>query len=53
MSPAANCRSGVCGACRTPVVKGRVVHHPEPITPPADGMAYLCCATPICDVVIA
>ena len=33
MAPSANCRSGVCGACRAGLLSGSVYHSPEPIIP--------------------
>jgi len=51
--PAANCRSGVCGACRTPLLGGCVDHDPEPALPVGANAAYLCCAVPLGDVVLA
>ncbi len=41
-----SCRTGVCQTCRTAVLSGAVVHDPEPVEPPADGAALLCCAQP-------
>jgi len=53
LAPAANCRSGVCGACRTPLLGGCVNHDPEPALPIGADAAYLCCAVPLGDVVLA
>jgi CDP-4-dehydro-6-deoxyglucose reductase len=52
-----SCRSGVCRTCRGRVVEGRVdlgAVHPNylPESDRAAGLALLCCATPLSDVVI-
>lgn len=52
LSPPANCRSGACGACRTLLLAGSVHHSPEPLLP-AGTDAFLCCAVPLSDVVLA
>jgi len=53
LAPAANCRGGVCGACRTPLLSGSVNHDPEPALPIGTDAAYLCCAVPVSDVILA
>jgi ferredoxin-NADP reductase/ferredoxin len=40
------CRSGVCHNCESGLVAGEIAYAPEPLGPPADGNALLCCATP-------
>ena len=49
---AAGCRIGSCHSCRTQVLGGSVRHDPEPLEPPPDGSALLCCALPEGDVVL-
>ena len=49
---AAGCRIGSCHSCRTEVLDGSVRHDPEPLEPPPDGSALLCCALPEGDVVL-
>ena len=49
---AAGCRIGSCHSCRTQVLDGSVRHDPEPLEPPPDGSALLCCALPEGDVVL-
>lgn len=49
---ASGCRMGACHGCRAAVVAGTVRHDPEPIDPPPDGSALLCCAVPEGDVVL-
>ena len=49
---ASGCRIGSCHSCRTQVLDGSVRHDPEPLEPPPDGSALLCCALPEGDVVL-
>ena len=49
---ASGCRIGSCHGCRTEVLDGSVRHDPEPLEPPPDGSALLCCALPEGDVVL-
>jgi ferredoxin-NADP reductase/MOSC domain-containing protein YiiM len=46
------CRSGVCHACATPVVSGRVDYQPEPLDPPSGEQALICCAVPDSEVIL-
>lgn len=41
-----SCRAGVCHACATPLLAGRVHHTPDPPATPPDGQVLLCCARP-------
>jgi ferredoxin len=41
-----SCRTGVCHTCETPLISGQVAYSPEPVEPPADGSALICCAKP-------
>jgi ferredoxin-NADP reductase/MOSC domain-containing protein YiiM len=47
-----SCRTGVCHTCETTVIAGTVAYHPEPIEPPTDGSALICCSQPSEDVVL-
>ncbi|WP_370963802.1 MOSC domain-containing protein [Amycolatopsis sp. cg9] len=47
-----SCRTGVCHTCVTPVLSGSVSYEPEPLEPPAEGEALVCCARPSEDVVL-
>jgi ferredoxin-NADP reductase/MOSC domain-containing protein YiiM/ferredoxin len=47
-----SCRTGVCHNCETTVIKGAVDYDPDPVEPPADGNALICCSTPRDDVVL-
>ncbi len=41
-----SCRTGVCHSCETSLISGNVAYGPEPVEPPADGSALICCAQP-------
>jgi ferredoxin-NADP reductase len=41
------CRAGLCGACTTRVVSGRVGYDVEPVAPIAPGEMLLCCGHPL------
>jgi ferredoxin-NADP reductase/MOSC domain-containing protein YiiM len=47
-----SCRVGVCHTCVTPVLSGEVTYSPDPLEPPADGEALVCCTRPDGDVVL-
>jgi ferredoxin-NADP reductase/MOSC domain-containing protein YiiM len=47
-----SCRTGVCHTCETSLVSGRVDYSPDPVEPPADGSALICCAQPHDDLVL-
>ena len=47
-----SCRTGVCHTCETALVTGRVEYSPEPVEPPAEGSALICCSTPTADIVL-
>ena len=47
-----SCRTGVCHTCETAVVAGDVDYEPDPVEPPADGQALICCARPREDLVL-
>jgi ferredoxin len=46
------CRTGVCHTCETGLISGGVGYRPEPLEPPADGNALICCSRPQGDIVI-
>ncbi len=46
------CRTGVCHTCETGLIMGAVGYQPEPVEPPADGNALICCCRPQGDIVI-
>jgi ferredoxin-NADP reductase/MOSC domain-containing protein YiiM/ferredoxin len=41
-----SCRTGVCHNCETTLIAGNVEYSPEPVEPPADGSALICCSQP-------
>jgi ferredoxin-NADP reductase/MOSC domain-containing protein YiiM/ferredoxin len=47
-----SCRTGVCHTCETALITGRVDYNPDPVEPPADGSALICCSRPEDDVVL-
>ncbi|MBR0684331.1 MOSC domain-containing protein [Bradyrhizobium manausense] len=48
----ANCRTGVCGACRQTIRQGTVFHLTEPPFPLAPHDVLTCCAVPTSDLAI-
>jgi ferredoxin-NADP reductase/MOSC domain-containing protein YiiM len=47
-----SCRTGVCHTCETGLLSGTVAYSPDPVEPPADGNALICCSQPADDVVL-
>jgi ferredoxin-NADP reductase/MOSC domain-containing protein YiiM/ferredoxin len=47
-----SCRTGVCHNCETTLIEGVLDYNPEPVEPPADGSALICCSQPRDDVVL-
>jgi len=47
-----SCRTGVCHNCETTLIAGGVDSGPEPVDPPADGSALICCSQPRENVVL-
>jgi ferredoxin-NADP reductase/ferredoxin len=47
-----SCRTGVCHNCETTLVAGNLEYSPDPVEPPADGSALICCSQPRDDVVL-
>jgi ferredoxin-NADP reductase/MOSC domain-containing protein YiiM/ferredoxin len=41
-----SCRTGVCHTCETTLIAGNVGYSPDPVEPPADGSALICCSQP-------
>jgi ferredoxin len=46
------CRTGVCHTCETTLVAGNLNYSPDPVEPPADGSALICCSQPRDNVVL-
>jgi ferredoxin len=40
------CRSGVCHNCESGLIEGELDYTPEPLDPPAEGNALICCSAP-------
>jgi hypothetical protein len=47
-----SCRTGVCHTCETTLIAGDVEYSPDPVEPPIDGSALICCSQPRDDVVL-
>ena len=47
-----SCRTGVCHTCETTLIAGDLDYNPDPVEPPADGSALICCSQPRDDVVL-
>ena len=46
------CRTGVCHTCETTLITGSVDYNPDPVEPPADGSALICCSRPHNDLLL-
>jgi ferredoxin-NADP reductase/MOSC domain-containing protein YiiM len=44
------CRTGVCHTCESGLIDGQLRYSPEPIDPPAEGVALICCSSPVTDI---
>jgi ferredoxin-NADP reductase/MOSC domain-containing protein YiiM/ferredoxin len=47
-----SCRTGVCHNCETTLIAGSLDYDPDPVEPPAEGSALICCSRPHDDVVL-
>jgi ferredoxin-NADP reductase/MOSC domain-containing protein YiiM/ferredoxin len=47
-----SCRTGVCHNCETTLIAGKLDYNPDPVEPPADGSALICCSQPSNDLVL-
>jgi len=47
-----SCRTGVCHTCETTLIAGDVGYNPDPVEPPAEGSALICCSQPRDGVVL-
>ncbi|HEY4382053.1 MAG TPA: MOSC and FAD-binding oxidoreductase domain-containing protein [Acidobacteriaceae bacterium] len=45
-----SCRAGVCHMCESGLLSGRLRYSPDPLDPPAEGNALICCSTPESEV---
>jgi ferredoxin-NADP reductase len=46
LAPAFGCRSGICGTCKTRIVRGAVDYLEEPLADRGEGDILLCCSVP-------
>jgi ferredoxin-NADP reductase/MOSC domain-containing protein YiiM/ferredoxin len=47
-----SCRTGVCHNCESTLIAGELDYNPDPVEPPAEGSALICCSQPRDDVVL-
>jgi ferredoxin-NADP reductase len=47
-----SCRTGVCHNCETTLIEGTLDYDPDPVEPPADGSALICCSRPRDNVIL-
>ena len=47
-----SCRTGVCHNCESTLIAGIVDYDPDPVEPPAEGSALICCSRPHDDLVL-
>jgi ferredoxin-NADP reductase/MOSC domain-containing protein YiiM/ferredoxin len=47
-----SCRTGVCHTCETTLITGELHYDPDPLEPPADGSALICCSQPHDDIAL-
>ena len=47
-----SCRTGVCHTCETTLIAGDVGYSPDPVEPPPEGSALICCSQPREDLVL-
>jgi ferredoxin-NADP reductase/MOSC domain-containing protein YiiM len=47
-----SCRTGVCHTCLTDLLSGEISYSPEPLDPPPERQALLCCSRPDSDIVL-
>jgi ferredoxin len=52
LEPAFSCRAGICSTCKTRLVEGEVTYVEEPLDDPGPGEVLVCCAKPVCSVVL-
>ena len=45
-----SCRTGVCHNCESGLIDGQLAYSPEPLDPPVEGNALICCSTPTSNV---
>jgi ferredoxin-NADP reductase len=48
-----SCRTGVCHRCECGLVDGDLTYLPDPLEPPEQGRALVCCSRPASDIALA
>lgn len=52
LKPDFSCRAGICSTCQCELVAGVLTYFTEPLDPPEEGMALICCSRPNGDVTL-
>ena len=52
LTPDFSCRAGICSTCLCELISGQLDYFTEPLDPPEEGMALICCSRPNGDVVL-
>ena len=47
-----SCRTGVCHNCESALIAGNLDYDPDPVEPPAEGSALICCSRPRSNIVL-
>jgi ferredoxin len=45
-----SCRTGVCHNCESGLLAGKIAYALDPLDPPGDDRALICCATPLSEI---
>ena len=52
LKPDFSCRSGICSTCQCELLSGKLIYFTDPLDPPEEGMALICCSRPDGDVTL-
>ena len=52
LKPDFSCRSGICSTCISELLSGEISYFTEPLDPPEEGLALICCSRPCGDVTL-
>lgn len=52
LTPDFSCRAGICSTCSCELLAGELDYFTDPLDPPEDGMALICCSRPRTDVTL-
>jgi ferredoxin-NADP reductase/MOSC domain-containing protein YiiM len=47
-----SCRTGVCHNCECAIIEGSLAYSPDPLDPPPEGRALICCSTPLAEILL-